>query len=478
MKQTAIIGVAAVAAIGIGASTFLLVRGSSSTTGAASRDEIATRAIAGLNDGDAAGLLAILVGPDSDARAADCEQTSNDAARAKRVADGLAIHRPAGLVIDHLGNDRSEVLHEKGGTIAGSCTARATIVKHSTTLALHDATGAKFVADLTALEIAGRWFLTQVPVATPEAAVQKWVEPKVFEPGELTGTCATLWQTQLALRSCAKASAEIRADIDNIEMNVTRLRREGWEPGDTQADCATHLRELQERFSMCELGELPVLATGVVNPATRNKVMFKTFNAMDAGNRDALRALFATDGCGRVADDVRDQRIAAGLAATIRELAFDRIRKDVASELCPGVTKHVLTQQFHMPDGTIYSGEMVELESAGTWYLAELPIAKKVPASRPTDFVNRDTSDPSELVLGEASFAPGELTPICATWWKQALAMRKCVRVVGTKVPSLDAYSFFVEAIDAVRKRKKVLRADADCREDLEMYANSFRDCR
>lgn len=470
MKKVVIV-LAALVAIGLGASTFLLIRKSAVELGAASRDQLAAAAIAALDANDTNATLALLVGPASDELAADCDEAraTNDEARAKRVADGLAQSRPPGLVIDHMGSDQSDVLHEKGAAISPHCKARATIVRHATTLALHDSAGKAWTAELVAMEIGGRWFLAQVPVATPPQAAAKLATPDIFEPGELTGACAQMWQIAGALRNCAEASVAMTDHIRNMEISIGRQRRLGHDPYFTDADCIGEIKRWTREFPSCKTDNLP---QPVVAPLgmSRNKLMIKAFDALDAKDAAALHALFAdAPACANVADV--DKRIADAIAASIKTLEFERIRKDETSEACPGVTRHAMKLVFHMPDGTVYGADMVELQSGGRWWLAELPIAKPTPPSHPAEFAGK-RPDETELVLAESSFAPGELSPSCAAMWKRALALRSCERVVLAKSVAVDAYGFFLKAIDHAKV------SDADCRDALKIYDTDFANCR
>lgn len=257
MKSGVIIGAAAVAAIGVGASTFLLVRGGGRSAGAASREELVARTVDGINAGDRDALLAILVGPASDRLAADCDDEgvkiseSHEAARLQRVQDGIDETQRRVLAVDHLGDDRAEVQLDKGQAIDNHCTARAAIVRHETSVAFHDAKGGKFTAKLVAMEIAGRWFLAQVPIAKPAKAKKPLYGGDGFKQGELSKVCEQWWGTFQQVLDCDAASPGVRVEWSEMSQKLSSQREHGYRVGPRDDECAADRDKLLARYPAC-----------------------------------------------------------------------------------------------------------------------------------------------------------------------------------------------------------------------------------
>jgi hypothetical protein len=179
-----IIAIAIIAALGVGAATFLLVRGSGGGQGGAStREGLVASTIDAINNGDRGGLLDIMVGPAADRIAADCdedgtqESEARDKRRGQRVDDALDEAKRRKLVVDHIGDDHADVVVRKGEEIDKHCKARVNIVKHTMSIALHDGKDVPFTAELVGMEISGRWYLATIPAAMPVGAAPPTTNP-------------------------------------------------------------------------------------------------------------------------------------------------------------------------------------------------------------------------------------------------------------------------------------------------------------
>jgi len=257
MRPAIVIGAAAVAAIGVGASTFLLVRTGKPAAGAASREELVQRTVDGINAGDRDALLAILVGPESDRLAATCDEEgvksseAREAARVQRVQDGIDETKRRILTVDHLGNDRSEVQVAQGEAIDPHCTARAAIVKHETSVAFHDARDAKYVAKVVAIEIAGRWFLAQVPIARAAKAQKPLYEPDGFKPGELSPVCERWWAVFQQVRDCDTAPPWVSIKWHTMSSGLLSAREHGDRIGPYDDECKAEREKLETGYPAC-----------------------------------------------------------------------------------------------------------------------------------------------------------------------------------------------------------------------------------
>lgn len=255
--KSAIVIAGAVGAVAAGASTFLLVRTGKPAAGAASREELVQRTVDGINAGDRDALLAILVGPESDRLAATCDDEgvksseAREAARVQRVQDGIDETQRRVLVVDHLGNDRSEVQVAQGEAIDPHCTARAAIVKHETTVAFHDAKDAKFVAKLVAIEIAGRWFLAQVPIARAGHAQKPLYADGGFKQGELSKVCERWWAVFQQVKDCETAPAWVTSRWNTISSGLTNAREHGDRIGPYDDECTAEREKLEASYPAC-----------------------------------------------------------------------------------------------------------------------------------------------------------------------------------------------------------------------------------
>lgn len=197
-----------VAVLGIGVSSFLVVRNLSGGKrgGAATREALVALTVNGVNTGDRDVLLDIMVGPKSDREAVECDDDgmhdaeARDQHRAERVDNTLDEAKRRRLVLDHIGDDHADVVAKKGTAIDTHCTAKVDVVSHKMQLVLHDGKDAQYTANLTAMEIAGRWYLATIPLAEPvgqggvKAAAPPVATPSPSAPP--TTTSATLAPTR------------------------------------------------------------------------------------------------------------------------------------------------------------------------------------------------------------------------------------------------------------------------------------------
>lgn len=215
-----------------GGASFLITRGvvgAGARGGLASREGLVAATIEGVNAGDRAALLAIMVGPASDRLAAECDDAGRHDAdaraqrRGERVDDALGEARRRKLVLDHIGDDHAEVVAKSGDEIDKHCRARLDVVTHAMELALHDGKNTAYTAHLTAVEVAGRWFLAKIPVAEPVGSMPA-VAPAAAPPdagartateadmSQVTGPCAT-YVTELKRIVACSPSEETRAAL-------------------------------------------------------------------------------------------------------------------------------------------------------------------------------------------------------------------------------------------------------------------------
>ena len=252
MKPGVIIGLAAVGAIGMGAATFVLLRGGGSHSGASTREGLVAATVDGVNNGDREALLQIMVGPASDRAAADCDEEglraseAHEVARAQRVDDALDEAKRRKMTLDHVGDDHAEVVVQKGNALDKHCTAKVDVVKHAMEIAMHDGKDIRYTAQLVGIEIAGRWYLATIPSPEPvgakkpapeppkpvEVAVAPTPPPEPAKPPASALTCERASENMLAQnRNVLKKLIKINVEdtLGRIEdLNISRCKADGW----------------------------------------------------------------------------------------------------------------------------------------------------------------------------------------------------------------------------------------------------------
>ena len=124
-------------------------------------------------------------------------------------------------MVDRVGDDHVEVVAKAGDEIDKHCRARIDVVKHDMELALHDTKGIAYTARFTAIEAAGRWYLSKIPIAEPAGSKPAAVALPAPLPDELPklprveldlapGDCAGYLKELERLRSCT-VSQETRS---------------------------------------------------------------------------------------------------------------------------------------------------------------------------------------------------------------------------------------------------------------------------
>ncbi len=271
--KAAQIAVGLLAFVGGGAASFVVTRnaiGTAGRGGAATREALVAATIAGINAGDREALLEIIVGPLSDRVAVACDDEgahdaeARDQRRGERVDDTLGEAKRRKLVLDRIGDDREEVVAKAGDEIDNHCKARIDVVKHEMELALHDTKSVAYTAHLSAVDVAGRWYLAKLPAMEPSGGTPAPTTPAA--PDDVAslakvhldlapGDCTAYVKELQRLRSCS-ASQQTRSVLTTAlrEISDTLAASEKRTPdaGDLLSkQCKTGLDMLHEGLFGC-----------------------------------------------------------------------------------------------------------------------------------------------------------------------------------------------------------------------------------